>query len=453
MATLLHPGDKCAAEVMRHVLTNQCEGDFVELATTGASFAERFKSSADGDDDDTNIGLQPVMAAFHASLRAAPLPTSSAPQTFECVPGDDESEYQAKLYKQVTGRRKHSIVFTPADVYSDNMYKRGGIMAGILQRSKFKESKGEPGKENSLIMLNAELFPNKEVFAKVGSYKNGIPLTETLKDAAKWATSARNNNTICLFTDGRNRLIRKAFEGIVEEAQTDEQKIIKHSILYTPPSKNDPRFATRKTFGALNNRETVTGLLPVPKVRMTSKARTHYSACGEKSTYSPSYTGVMFRRLGRLPRMSLADKEGITGVTLPTYPAALMDALGSKGHPLFLNEIKDVGMYVALYTDLNVTHVLDLAAGSGAAAMAAAILHIQYEGIAMNTNHVNWLERIMDKAVFAILMDNNDEESQKIKGDVSNYFASLIQEAREFLSGDVPDESDLDGDDELDDNE
>ena len=71
----------------------------------------------------------------------------------------------------------------------------------------------------------------------------------------------------------------------------------------------------------------------------------------------------------------------------------------------------------------------------------------------MNTNHMNWLERIMDKAVFAIVMDNDDEESQKIKGDVSNYFASLIQEAREFLSGDVPDESDGDDEPQLDDNE
>ncbi len=108
-------------------------------------------------------------------------------------------------------------------------------------------------------------------------------------------------------------------------------------------------------------------------------------------------------------------------------------------------------MFVALFADLNVVSVFDLAAGSAAAAMAAAILRIQYEGLAMNANHANWLNRIMDKAMFAIIMDGSDEESEKIKADVSNIFSPQIEEAREFLTSDVGaeddhDESDDDGD-------
>ena len=79
-------------------------------------------------------------------------------------------------------------------------------------------------------------------------------------------------------------------------------------------------------------------------------------------------------------------------------------------------------------------HVFDLAAGSGAAAMAAAIFRIHYEGMAMNTEHANWLNRILDKAMFAIVVDGTDEDSLKLKDDVNQYFNSNIEEGRRLLA-------------------
>ena len=150
-----------------------------------------------------------------------------------------------------------------------------------------------------------------------------------------------------------------------------------------------------------------------------------------------------------VPRLTLNNKEGIVGTTLPAYPEEVVSAVGNKGHPLFWGEVKEVDTYIALLQDLSAESVFDLTPGSGAAAMAAAILGIQYEGLAMNSNHANWLTRILDKTMYAIIMDSSDEDSKTIKADLSQYFSHRIEEARVFLtSGDHCDEEDSSEDDD-----
>ena len=100
-------------------------------------------------------------------------------------------------------------------------------------------------------------------------------------------------------------------------------------------------------------------------------------------------------------------------------------------------------MHLALFTDLSLTHVFDITPGSGAAAIAAAILRIQYDGLAMNASHCDWLNQILDKAMFAIIADSKDAESLKIKCELCQYFNANIEEARALLTsgaGENPDE-------------
>jgi len=101
--------------------------------------------------------------------------------------------------------------------------------------------------------------------------------------------------------------------------------------------------------------------------------------------------------------MGLEAKDGLTGITSPTYEKAVSDETRKKGHPLFWKETLDVEWLVAAFSDLHATRIFDLCAGSGAAACAAAVLDIPYEGIAMNAKHAAWLNNIMDRAIFAIL--------------------------------------------------
>ncbi len=434
METLSCHGDKKAADLIRRVVTNQFEDEFKDIAACGATFADRFGTAASDEDDPDKNCLLWAITDYRNSLREAPIQvTEQEDPSSAFVTEDIDSEFTSKLYKQVVSMRKNRCVFYNFENWQREPWKRGGQATAIVQRSKFATAKGEAGKDNTLILLSAEMFPCKEMFQKATSYKDPVPLSDDIKAAARWATSARQNDTVCAFGDGRSRKIRKAFEDIVEDAQCDEQKQLDICIVYGVPGQKDIRFPKRKTFAGLYNREAIAGILPVPKVRMSSKTRQHFSACGETSTYATSYTNVSVRRLNRLPRMTVPDKEGIVGFELPTYPEEVTTSTGTKGHPLFWNETKDIDMFLALFKDLNVHHVLDLTPGSGAAAMAALIMRIGYEGIAMNVGHANWLNRILDKAMFAIIADATDEETKKIQKDVMSHFSAQIEEARDFL--------------------
>ena len=425
-------GDKLAADLIYKVMTNQFAIDFKEIAASGTKFADHFHGDAD---DDLQDSLHKSLQMFRASLITAPIPSTKQSVNFENAFTDTgDSEHVGTLYKQVTRMRKDMVSFLVINYSHADAWKPAGQATNLLQRSRFMKSRGVPGKENSLFLLNAELFPNRAMFQKADAYKQSVPLSDQLKEAAKWTTSSRLTNSICLFTDGRTPKIRKAFQDIAEETQTDEQKHFHGEIIYACPHKGDPRFAKTQTFAGLSNRESLVGILPVPKVRMHSKPRSHYSACGEKSTHAATYSNSNVRPWMRLPRLTLEDKEKIVGAQMPTYAEEVFQTL-KVGHPLFMGEMKEVEIYLAIFEDLSVTHVFDLAAGSGAAAMAAAILRIHYEGLAMNAEHANWLNRIMDKAMFAIVVDSTDEESLKIKADVSQYFNANIEEARALLAG------------------
>ena len=169
-----------------------------------------------------------------------------------------------------------------------------------------------------MILMCAELFPSKDGFATTTPHKDPVPVTAELRQAARWAVTSQGGNIVCCLADGRSKKVRRVFEDLVEELHTDEQKHLDGCILYGAPIGEDVRFHKRKTFNSLSNLEKLHGVLPVPKVRMATKDRSHFSACGEKSTHAGSYSNVRIRELRRLPRLSLQDKETIIGSSLPT---------------------------------------------------------------------------------------------------------------------------------------
>ena len=143
----------------------------------------------------------------------------------------------------------------------------------------------------------------------------------------------------------------------------------------------------------------------------------------------------------------------MTTVTPPTYPEIVVAATGSKGHPLYWGEVKDVAFYMALFKDLNVTHVFDITPGSGAAACAAAMLGISYEGVAMSSLHASWLENIMDKAIFAIIADvaaGDGEEDQALQKEVKAHCSNLVDQGRTYLSRTALGEPETEDEDESD---
>ncbi len=117
-----------------------------------------------------------------------------------------------------------------------------------------------------------------------------------------------------------------------------------------------------------------------------------------------------------------------------------------------MQEVKDVDFFAALFVDYNIDHVWDLTIGSCSAACAAAAVGIQYEGVAMNEKHANWCQRIMDKAMFAIIAEyHDDDESKTLREDLRSYFGPMIEEARQYLaSGSAGDVDQEDSDEAVD---
>jgi hypothetical protein len=447
---LSNVGDKEAAQLTGNILMHVFDDDFLDMESGGGAF-ETFLSVNDADEAaggalEQTRSLRKMYQSFKRSLSEVPVSTARIDPAEElgATPGDEEQEAKDSLYKHVIALRAKSIQIYNVKAWSKDVFKTGGAMHALLQRSNFISAKGEAGKSNSLIMLSADLFPgalmHPEARAqKAVGFQGLLKSSDFMADAIKWMMSVRCANTVVLVLDGRSRHVRRAVEDILETSVPDEQRLFDGSVIYGHPDSKDPRFSTRKVFSGFQSREAVIGVLPVARIRMVSKPREHFSACGEKSTHSNSYTNVPLRPFQSLPRLSVPDKESILGVSLPTYTEEVVAACGARGHPLFEQEVKSVDLFIAMFEDFNVTHIWDLTIGSCAAACAAAALEISYEGVAMNEKHANWCRRIMDKAMFAIVADREDDESKKLRADLHTFFGPLIEEARQFLLSDSGD--------------
>ena len=137
-------------------------------------------------------------------------------------------------------------------------------------------------------------------------------------------------------------------------------------------------------------------------------------------------------------------------VAAATYPDDVA-SMFPNGEPLFWHDLHDVSFYSAFFKTLSVTHVFDLTAGHGSAAIAAVMMGLKYDGVAMSDQHLNFLDNLLDSAIWPIVADS--DEDKVFASEVSRCFASLVETGRRLLdSGNDDDEKD-DGVDGPDDDE
>ena len=107
--------------------------------------------------------------------------------------------------------------------------------------------------------------------------------------------------------------------------------------------------------------------------------------------------------------------------------------------PLFsMVEVKPLNLLQRLFEHFGVTHVVDFAAGSAAMAIAAAGAH-EYEGIAANGEHRDWLDATLDKC--AMYMAGRDTQFARNLGvsdedataKIAKYFGNTLMEARRIM--------------------
>ena len=185
--------------------------------------------------------------------------------------------------------------------------------------------------------------------------------------------------------------------------------------------------------------------LPVPKTVLKAQPRPCFTACGEVSTHNQPYSGVAKRSLQTLPRLQPGEKQTMIGENLKDLPAKFVEH-ASNGHPLFWQEIKTVGLFSQLLTDLGVGHVVDLSPGSGACAVAAAMNHITYDGFCFNDMHKSWLEKVLDRAMLGVFTDKEVPNHDKEFGEsIRKYFSASITDATKLIKDIQVNKDDKDG--------
>ena len=145
------------------------------------------------------------------------------------------------------------------------------------------------------------------------------------------------------------------------------------------------------------------------------------------------------RRWCELPRMNYDTKSSILGVAASGAVAGLRAQadIDDRGHPFSPCEVRPLNLWQRICEHNRVTHIVDLTAGSGGLAIAASGA-MEYEGIAANDVHRDWLDSTLDRVVmymagqdpeFARKLGGQDDFLEKVK----TYFAGTMMEVRRML--------------------
>ena len=143
--------------------------------------------------------------------------------------------------------------------------------------------------------------------------------------------------------------------------------------------------------------------------------------------------------------MSHETKSSILGApacaSLGPGQSRLQAEIDEKGHPFSYAEVKPITLWQDVVAHLGITHIVDLTPGSGALAVAASGA-AQYEGIAANDAHRDWLDNIVDRCVMYKAGHEQGYAKDTLGGDpefvanASKYFNGLM-EARRWLMPDA----------------
>ena len=364
--------------------------------------------------------------------------------------GDDEGaeaahlEEKKQLYDKVVADKEskvrfHALPHLPAGPLASFM--GGTELNKILASCKFQTNRklgpAEKAKCNAWV-LSADLFPGcmsggPKDFRLPTKHFQETPVPASLKSLWNWILSVRKPDDLIVVFDGRFSQVRRFFDG--EMSKLGPQSFVMDMwIIYETP-ENDFRYPKRQLAFSNNNREVVLVYRPVPKKKTTCKARQAFNACGEKSSFDLTYSGVQLRSLGELPKLTPEDKKKILGTELDvplSYPGE-DQPLAVDGVPFAWTETKPVGWLAAFFKELGIDHIFDTTTGSAAAGIAAHYAGIQYDGVCCNPLHKTWNEQVMNQAMFAIIADGGAGSTPEFVKKILHFFGPSVDEGMRML--------------------
>ena len=161
----------------------------------------------------------------------------------------------------------------------------------------------------------------------------------------------------------------------------------------------------------------------LPKSRRKLLSRRLFKKSGESTNFSRSFTGVPFRNLAEIPRLTPDAKKMILGnAAVGAFDRDRVDKeVLERGHPLFWGEWKPVTLYSTLMHDFQIADVVDLTPGSGAACLASLYSKVLYTGIACNAKHEEWLRHLLRRLFVAMVMTNDVVADAGLVQNVTTY--------------------------------
>ena len=315
------------------------------------------------------------------------------------------------------------------------------------------------------FIVSGDLFgPNVSKTATGVSLCDQITVdSERLKRVIDFITSKRAKDDVVLLFDGRSRANRRVMETYEEQVgATGANMSTECWLMYTVPSKvKDPRVPGRQASFHTNNKETLICSMPKAKRGATKVVtRCDFNVCGELSTSSTTYSGIQMRRYSELPRMSVGIKAAVLGLGDGASGALVGGKRMQKnievhGHPFSHFETKPIGLWQRIFEHFGVTHVVDFSPGSGAQGIGASGA-VEYDGVALNRTHCDWLNSTCDRCV--VYMAGKDKtytaklspDAEFVEKVASCFSGTLVEAARLLEPNDneaiVDEESSDDGD-------
>ena len=255
----------------------------------------------------------------------------------------------------------------------------------------------------------------------------------------KWLVTAKQNQDVVVVADGRSEVARKQIRELLTNLVGDD--FLELWVVYNMETTlhKDVRNPKRKTAWSGANME----VLFVIKQKKSRKqrslvARDMFTNCGESTNFSRSYTGVPYRNLVEIPRLTADAKQKITGVSAvgDIQRLRVTKEVNEKGHPLLWSEWKPVTLYSTLYRDFQVADVVDLTPGSGAACLAALYSSIPYIGLCSSQGHQKWLQDLLQRMFVAMVMIRKVSAEPDLVKNITTYLERAATEAKLMLPRD-----------------
>ena len=402
-------------------------------------------------DSSAELGLK--YRAFLAACAVGPVvPTAKGAASSLAVAGvgaselaeSDQQEFK-KAQELLISLRRQSVSFTTLDA--------GGASGAEFTQAqlsktwekmrlghRFSKKKGD----RRALVFSADMFPpNLTKHGRCGGLADQITAdSERMKRTIAFILQKRGKDDVVMLFDGRSRPCRKVMEMFEEElAASGTYGVTEVWFVYVQPPKNkDPRVPGRSVTFASNNKEAALFSWPIGKTKEKVIHRAEFNSCGETSTTSTTYTGINMRRFGELPRMDYDTKSRILGSSTAAGVAAgkkMQADIDEKGHPFSWAEAKPIALWSRMCEHHNLTHLVDFTPGSAALAVAVAGA-MQYEGIAADEEHHQWMDSILDRCIM-YMVGRDKKLCTSLGGDaefaekVSKFFANTMQEARRYL--------------------